>query len=77
MTICFYTLNLVYLGELIDFAKKRTDIDSTKKYEPYGPVSLSMWLDKCKYSRIYMFEDEIQQDGYYCDHKNSQSWKFS
>lgn len=64
-------------SELIDFAKNRTDIDSTKKYEPYGPVSLSMWLDKCKYSRIYMFEDEIQQNGYYCDHKNSQSWKFS
>ena len=64
-------------GELIDFAKNRTDVDLTKKYEPYGPVSLSMWLGKCNYKRIYMFENEIQQDGYYCDHKNNQSWKFS
>jgi len=64
-------------GELIEFAKNRTDIDYSKKYEPFGPVSLSMWLDQCSYSRIYMFEDEIQEDGYYCDHKNNQGWKFS
>lgn len=64
-------------GELIEFAKNRTDIDYTRKYEPFGPVSLSMWLNQCSYSRIYMFEDEIQQDGYYCDHKNNLSWKFS
>ena len=64
-------------GELIDFAKSRTDVDLTKKYEPYGPVSLSMWLTKCSYERIYMFEDEIQKDGRYCNHLNNQGWKYS
>jgi hypothetical protein len=64
-------------GELIEFAKNRTDVDYSRKYEPFGPISLSMWLDQCSYSRIYMFEDEIQDNGYYCHHANKQGWKFS
>ena len=63
--------------ELIEFAKNRTDVDYSTKYEPFGPISLSMWLDQCSYSRIYMFEDEIQDNGYYCHHANKQGWKFS
>jgi hypothetical protein len=64
-------------GELIEFAKNRTDVDYSRKYEPFGPISLSMWLDQCSYSRIFMFEDEIQDNGYYCHHANKQGWKFS
>ena len=64
-------------GELIQFAKNRTDVDYSRKYEPFGPISLSMWLDQCSYSRIFMFEDEIQDNGYYCHHANKQGWKFS
>lgn len=63
--------------ELIDLCETRTDYDSSSKYEPYGPVSLSMWIHSSEYTREYLYETEIQKDGYYCDHKNLQSWKFS
>ena len=63
--------------EVLDFIDKRKDIDNTKKYEPYGPVSLSMWLHSTKYTREYLFENEIQENGYYCNHLNGRSWSFS
>ena len=73
---------LIYSGkglfwELIDLCESRTDYDPSLKYEPYGPVSLSRWLHSTDYTREYLYENEIQKDGYYCDHKNLQSWKFS
>lgn len=63
--------------ELINFCDNRTNYDSSLKYEPYGPVSLSMWLHSSNYTREYLYETEIQKDGYYCDHRNSKSWIFS
>ena len=63
--------------ELLDFIDNREDIDVTRPYEPYGPVSLSKWIHGNSYSKVYLFENEVQQNGYYCDHKNSQSWKFN
>ena len=63
--------------ELLEFINQREDIDLTQKYEPYGPVSLSMWLHSTKHTRVYMYESEIQANGYYCDHKNGLSWKFN
>ena len=63
--------------ELLEFIDQRTDIDLTQRYEPYGPLSLSMWLHSTEYSRAYMYENEIQENGYYCNHMNSLSWKFN
>lgn len=63
--------------ELLEFINNREDIDTTKKYEPYGPVSLSMWLHNSDYSREYLFDNEIQENGYYCSHLNGRSWSFS
>ena len=62
--------------ELIEFAVNRTDIGN-EKYEPFGPVSLSRWLQQVPYTREYMYEREIQSNGYYCNHLNGQSWRFS
>lgn len=64
-------------GDLIQFARTRKDIDTTKKYEPFGPVSLSMWAKEVDYTREYLYEWEIQKNGIYCDHLGSQSWKNS
>lgn len=63
--------------ELLEFINSRENIDTTRKYEPYGPISLSQWIHNSKYSKIFLYENEIQQNGYYCDHKNNLSWKFS
>lgn len=63
--------------ELIDLCESRTDYDPSLKYEPYGPVSLSRWIHSSDYSREFLYESEIQKNGYYCEHKNLQSWKFS
>ena len=66
------------LFDLINFAKNREDVDHSKKYEPFGPVSLSRWLyERHDLEKIYMFEDEIQENGTYCSHLNSTSWKIS
>lgn len=64
------------LNDLLEFINIREDIDISKKYEPYGPVSLSTWLHQSKYSREYLYETEIQNNGYYCNHLNGQSWRF-
>ena len=63
-------------NELLEFINSRTDIDKSKKYEPYGPVSLSQWLHSTEYTREYLYESEIQVNGYYCNHLNGQSWRF-
>lgn len=60
--------------ELLDVCFTRQDVSFDKKYEPIGPVSLSKWLHSASYSRIYMFENEIQENGYYCNHLNNKSW---
>lgn len=64
-------------GDLIQYAKTRTDVDYSKKYEPFGPVSLSMWAKEVDYTREYLYEWEIQRNGLYCHHLGSQSWKNS
>ena len=61
--------------ELLTFIDSREDIDVSRPYEPYGPVSLSKWLHSTDLDRVYLYEDEIQENGYYCEHKNSLSWK--
>jgi hypothetical protein len=63
--------------ELLEFINNRQDIDLSRKYEPYGPVSLSKWIHQVPYTRIYMYENEIQENGYYCNHMNSRSWTFN
>ena len=63
------------LWDLIEYISKRTDIDQSKKYEPFGPVSLSLWLHKSDVTREYLYENQIQNNGYYCNHLNGQSWK--
>jgi len=63
--------------ELLEFCFNRTDFDPQKKYEPIGPVSLSLWLHSTNYTREYMYEWEIQENGIYCGHMNRKSWKFS
>jgi|GEM_PF-4292113 len=63
--------------ELLEFINTREDIDESKKYEPYGPLSLSRWLDTSSFTREYLYETEIQQNGYYCNHLNKRSWIFS
>jgi hypothetical protein len=64
------------LWDLIEYISKRTDIDESRKYEPFGPVSLSQWLHKSNVTREYLYENQIQVNGYYCNHLNGQSWKF-
>lgn len=65
------------LKGLLDFIKSRQDINLELKYEPYGPISLSRWLHSTDLNRVYLYEDEIQDGGYYCEHKNGTTWKFS
>ena len=64
------------MWDLIEYISKRTDIDQSKKYEPFGPVSLSLWLHKSDVTREYLYENQIQVNGYYCNHLKGQSWKF-
>jgi len=63
------------LWDLIEYISKRTDVDESKKYEPFGPVSLSLWLHKSEITREYLYENQIQKNGYYCNHLNGESWK--
>jgi len=62
--------------ELLEHCFNRTDYDISKKYEPLGPVSLSGWLHSTNYSREYLYEWEIQENGSYCIHANRNSWKY-
>lgn len=62
-------------GHLIQFAKTRTDIDESRPYEPFGPISLSRWAKEVNFTREYLYEWEIQKNGTYCHHLGSQSWK--
>jgi len=56
-------------GGVLDTAFSRENYDRTADYEPVGPVSLSKWLHHdTEYTRMYLFEDEIQKDGKYCHH---------
>lgn len=55
-------------SEVLDIAFSRDDYDKATKYEPVGPVSLSKWVHSAPYSRIYLYEDEIQKKGKYCHH---------
>lgn len=55
-------------GEVLDVAFNRNDYDKNTEYEPVGPVSLSKWLHSTNYSRMYLYEDEIQKQGKYCHH---------
>lgn len=61
--------------DLLEFIDNREDINYEKQFEPYGPISLSMWLHSTDLDRVYLYEDEIQENGYYCEHKNSLGWK--
>jgi mannosyltransferase OCH1-like enzyme len=65
------------LWELIEVCEGRTDYDKKTEYEPYGPVSLSRWLHSSNYSREYLYENEIQKNGVYCEHRNLQGWKYN
>ncbi|MDB4343514.1 glycosyltransferase [bacterium] len=74
--------NLIYAEKglfngLLYHISQRGDIDTTKKYEPFGPVSLSQWVHKKERNVIFLYEEEIQLNGYYCNHLNGESWRFS
>ena len=64
-------------NDLLSFIDFREDINYDLRYEPYGPISLSKWIHSTDLDRIYLFEEEIQENGYYCEHKSNLSWKFS
>jgi len=78
---CLLFTNPGHFFDLIEFAKARSLLKSTDltiPYEPFGPRAISEWIHKrTDLKRIYMFEDEIQVKGIYCDHANSKSWIFS
>jgi len=78
---CLLFSNPGHFFDLIEFSKQRAlspDIDLSIPYEPFGPRSISEWINKRKdLERIYMYENEIQINGRYCDHANSKSWIFS
>ena len=63
------------LWKLIEYISNRDDVDESKKYEPFGPISLSGWLHTNNIDCIFLYEQQIQKDGYYCDHLNGMSWK--
>ena len=72
---------LLYAGKgvfkgLVEYMNDKEDIDYELKYDPYGPLSLSDWIHETDYDIVYLFEKEIQENGYYCEHNNSLSWKF-
>lgn len=78
--------NLIYMRKgvmwgLLDYIQKRNDGEEKpyvgeEKYEPFGPISLSQWLhdNRGNIDQLYMFENQIQNDGYYCDHLNVRGW---
>lgn len=61
-------------SDLLKYISNRTDIDIEKPFEPYGPVSLSKWVSDTNYNVVYMYEKEIQKNGYYCNHQNANLW---
>lgn len=63
------------LWSLIEYISQRKDIDESKKYEPFGPISLSRWVHETKTDPVFLYENQIQNNGYYCNHMNGQSWK--
>jgi len=63
--------------DLLEFINNRDDVDDLKKYDPYGPLSLSRWVHSTTLDTVYLYEEEIQQNGHYCSHNNNQSWIFS
>ncbi len=63
------------LWNLIEYISQREDIDESKKYEPFGPISLSRWIHKMEIDPVFLYENQIQNNGYYCNHMNGQSWK--
>ncbi len=63
------------LWSLVEYISQREDIDESKKYEPFGPISLSRWLHETETDSIFLYENQIQNNGYYCNHMNGQSWK--
>ena len=72
---------LLYAGkgvfkDLVEYMNDKEDIDYELKYDPYGPLSLSDWIHETNYDIVYLYEKEIQENGYYCEHNNSLSWKF-
>jgi len=64
------------MWKLLEHISKRKDIDDSRKYEPFGPISLSQWLHTNNIDCIFLYENQIQVDGYYCNHYNGQSWKY-
>jgi len=62
--------------DLVEYMNDKEDIDYELKYDPYGPLSLSDWIHETNYDIVYLYEKEIQENGYYCEHNNSLSWKF-
>jgi len=63
------------LWNLIEYISQRKDIDESKKYEPFGPISLSRWVHEMEIDPVFLYENQIQNNGYYCNHMNGQSWK--
>jgi len=63
------------LWNLIEYINQREDIDESKKYEPFGPISLSRWIHEMEINPVFLYENQIQENGYYCNHMNGQSWK--
>ena len=72
--ICLY-MQKGLLWNLIEYISQREDIDESKKYEPFGPISLSRWIHKMEIDPVFLYENQIQNNGYYCNHMNGQSWK--
>ena len=71
--------NLIYAEKglfngLLYHISQRKDIDTSKKYEPFGPISLSQWVHKKERNVVFLYEDEIQLNGHYCSHLNGESW---
>jgi hypothetical protein len=64
-------------NSLLEYINEREDYDFSKRYEPYGPVSLSRWIHSKDLDKVYLYEKEIQTNGYYCEHNNELSWQFS
>ena len=71
-----YARKGVFKG-LVQYMNDKEDIDYELKYDPYGPLSLSEWIHSTNLDLVYLYEKEIQENGYYCEHNNSMSWKFS
>ena len=79
---------LIYAREgvmwgLLDYIQKRSDGEEKpyvgeEKYEPFGPISLSQWLydNRGDIKTVLMYENQIQNNGYYCNHLNTKGWLY-